>query len=78
MTLAAPGAGNSGWTDITLNLGTTASGNACTTVGGAGGAAATANLPALQFNWGGVVGNPVSRATFGVFKSPLIYRRENF
>ncbi|MDR7306966.1 MSHA biogenesis protein MshQ [Rhodoferax saidenbachensis] len=39
----------------------------------------TANIPAwLQFNWTGAVGNPVGRATFGVYRSPLIYRRENY
>lgn len=39
----------------------------------------TATVPAwLQFNWTGVVGNPTARATFGVYKSPLIYRRENY
>lgn len=39
----------------------------------------TAAVPAwLQFNWTGTVGNPKGRATFGVYKSPLIYRRENY
>lgn len=39
----------------------------------------TAAVPAwLQANWTGVVGNPVGRATFGIYKSPLIYRRENY
>lgn len=39
----------------------------------------TATVPAwLQFNWTGVVGNPKARATFGVYKTPLIYRRENY
>ena len=39
----------------------------------------TAAVPAwLQFNWSGSVGNPVGRATFGAYKSPLIYRRENY
>ncbi len=32
----------------------------------------------LQYNWTGAIGNPRARATFGVFKSPLIYRRENY
>lgn len=33
----------------------------------------------LQFNWTGAGNaNPTSRATFGIFKSPLIYRRENY
>lgn len=39
----------------------------------------TAAVPAwLRFNWTGVLGNPVGRATFGVYRSPLIYRRENY
>ena len=39
----------------------------------------TATVPAwLQFNWSGAVGNPKGRATFGIYKSPLIYRRENY
>lgn len=39
----------------------------------------TATVPTwLQFNWTGVVATPVGRATFGAYKSPLIYRRENY
>lgn len=39
----------------------------------------TATVPAwLQFNWAGAVANPSARATFGVYRSPLIYRRENY
>lgn len=39
-----------------------------------------ATVPAwLQFPWAGAAaGNPTARATFGVYKSPLIYRRENY
>lgn len=78
-TLSAPGAGNNGWADLTLNLGTVAAGTQCTAVGGAGGAATTANAPWLQFNWAGVVGNPTARATFGVYRSgPVIHRREAY
>lgn len=83
VTLAAPGATaadpNNGWTDITLNLGSAAAGNRCTAVGAAGPAATTANLPWLQSIWtGGAPGNPTARATFGVYKTPVIYRRENY
>ena len=81
LNLSAPGATNSGWADVTLNLGATAAGNACTTVNGAtgySGSATTANAPWLQFNWTGSAGNPAARATFGVFKSPIIYGRENY
>lgn len=78
-TLSAPGAGNNGWADLTLNLGAVAAGNQCTVVGGAGGAATTANAPWLQFNWAGAVGNPTARATFGVYRSgPVIHRREAY
>lgn len=40
----------------------------------------TATVPAwLQFPWtSATASNPVGRATFGVYKSPLIYRRENY
>ncbi len=77
--LSAPGAGNAGWANLTLNLGASATGNQCTVVGGAGAAATTANVPWLQFNWlGSGATNPVARATFGAYKSPLIYRRENY
>lgn len=77
--LSAPGAGRSGWSGISLNLGAVAAGNQCVAVGGAGGAAATASAPWLQFNWTGAGPvNPTGRATFGVYRSPLIYRRENY
>lgn len=75
--LSAPGAGNNGWVDVTLNLGA-ASGTQCVAVGGAGPAATTMNKPWLQFNWDGAIGNPKARAHFGVYKkSPrVIYTRE--
>lgn len=39
----------------------------------------TATAPTwLQYNWTGTLGSPTARATFGVYKSPLIYRRENY
>jgi len=41
----------------------------------------TANVDTwLEYNWSGAVGDPKSRATFGVYnaKSPIIYRRENY
>lgn len=81
LTLAQPVGATPGWTDLVLNLGAVASGNTCTTANaetGFSGAATTANAPWLQHNWTGTVGNPAARATFGVFKSPLIYRRENY
>jgi MSHA biogenesis protein MshQ len=77
VSLSAPGNGNAGWADLTLNLGAIASGSSCTSA--TSGTATTANLPWLQFDWTGAgVVNPKSRATFGAFRSPLIYRRENY
>lgn len=67
--LTAPGVGNSGSVNLTLNTGSAASGQTClaSTVSNA----TAANLP--QFG-----PNPTGRATFGVRKAPLIYRRENY
>lgn len=77
--LSAPGAANNGWADLTLNLGAPAAGSQCTTVGGTGPAATSAGAPWLRFPWtGGADINPTARATFGVYRSPLIYRRENY
>jgi MSHA biogenesis protein MshQ len=82
LTLAQPNGGTTGWVDLTLNLGASAAGNTCTpptnTGTGYSGAASTASAPWLQYNWKGSVANPSARATFGVFRSPLIYRRENY
>lgn len=80
VTLSQPGTANVGWADLTLNIGTTATGSQCTLVSsGGGGAATTAGMPWLQFNWTGAgISNPSARATFGVYRSPLIYRRENY
>jgi MSHA biogenesis protein MshQ len=40
----------------------------------------TANVPAwLEYGWTSLTNaDPVGRATFGLYKSPLIYRRENY
>jgi MSHA biogenesis protein MshQ len=80
--LAAPGSGNNGSVDLTVNLGTSASGTTCTTVGGAPVAATTANLPHLQGNWtgGAYDQNPSARAMFGVYRGAeeVIFIRENF
>ena len=82
LTLTAPGSGKTGWADITLNLGSTAPSTQCNTVGTpspgiaptSAKTATTTDMLWLQ-NSGA---NPKARATFGVFKSPLIYRRENY
>jgi G8 domain len=80
--LAAPGSGNNGSVDITVNLGATASGTTCTILGAAPVAATTANLPYLQGNWSGGAydQNPSARAAFGVYKGAeeVVHIRENF
>ena len=80
-TLSAPGAGNNGWADLTLNLGAMAAGNQCTAVAaGVGPLATTAAAPWLQFPWKSASNeNPTARATFGVYRSgPIIHRREMY
>ena len=67
--LSRPGANNSGSVDLTFNVGATASGTTC--VGALAIPATAANLPWFGPNQG-------ARATFGVFKSPIIYSRENY
>lgn len=84
--LSAPGVGNSGFTDITLNLGS-ASGSQCSAVGGAGPAAVSLNKPWLKFNWRGSTNldpnvrntDPKARMKFGIYKkgNEFIYLREN-
>jgi len=66
--LTKPGAGNNGSVDLTLNL-NLASGNTCN-------AATTSAATAAGIPWFG--NNPVSRAVFGIYKTPIIYMRENF
>lgn len=79
VTLDAPGNNNTGWTDITVNLGT-AAGNQCSATGGVGPAALSANKPWLQYDWQGAgATDPKARATFGVYRSgPVIHRREAY
>jgi len=77
-TLSAPGVGKTGWADISLNLGTTSFGAQCVALGSAGGPANPLAMPWLQFGGISANANPSARATFGIFKSPMIYRRENY
>lgn len=64
-----------GSVSVCVDLGAdTGSGLVCST-------ATPANLPYLQGLWApgtSYNNDPTARATFGVFKSPLIYRRENY
>jgi hypothetical protein len=80
--LSAPGSNNDGAATLTVNLSNAVLGSTCTAVGGAGPAAAGANLPWLQGNWSGgtFTLNPSGRATFGVFRGSdeVIFIRENF
>lgn len=80
VTLVRPGSGNNGWTNLTLNLGSVATGGKCIAVGGSGGAETPANMPLLEYEWNGIgtFVSPTARATFGIYRSPLIYRRENY
>lgn len=78
--LSAPGAGNTGSVDLSVQLGTTASGSTC--VGGAPGPATPAAQPWLQGAWTGAAydRNPAARASFGLFRGnrTLIYQREMY
>ena len=67
--LTKPGATNGGSVDLAINVSATATGNTC--VGATQSAATAANMPWFGSNLG-------ARASFGVYKSPLIYRRENY
>lgn len=83
LNLTAPGEGFSGWAELTLNLGATAVGSTCTAANtgtGYSGAATAANKSWLRYEWLKPAGevDPKSNATFGAFRSPLIYRRENY
>jgi MSHA biogenesis protein MshQ len=69
VSLSRPGLGNAGTVDLTLNTGATASGSTC--LAASPSAATAAGLP-----WFGTTAP--ARATFGIFKSPLIYGRENY
>ncbi|MFY8042155.1 MAG: DUF6701 domain-containing protein, partial [Rhodoferax sp.] len=69
LSLSRPGANNAGSVDLAINVTAVATGNTCT--GPAPSAATAANMPWFGPNVGG-------RATFGIYKSPLIYLRENY
>jgi hypothetical protein len=75
--LSAPGPGNTGSVDLTLNLGATASGSAC--IAGAAQSSTTTGLGFLQGAWGGATYsvNPTGRASFGEYGVMPGFRREN-
>lgn len=66
--MTRPGAGNNGGVGLELNIGSVASGTTCV-------AAASSPATAASLPWFGIV-NPAARASFGAFRTPLIYRRE--
>ena len=84
--VGTPCAGNNGWANVVLNLGSSPLGSVsgetfgrCTASGASGGAELPANLPWLTFDWLGTgPTNPRALATFGIHRSPLIYSRENY
>ncbi|HEX6708457.1 MAG TPA: DUF6701 domain-containing protein [Albitalea sp.] len=82
-TLRRPGNGNNGSVDLSvqLNAAIAAGEQTCSVVGGAAVAATAANLPWLRGKWAGSANydrNPSGRASFGQYRSPLIYLRESY
>jgi len=69
LVLSKPGAGNAGSVDLQLNVTANAYGATCVSTTAAPAAAA-------QIPWFG--SSPHARATFGIYKSRLIYSRENY
>lgn len=83
LSLSKPGIGNNGWSNLSLNLGSSsiAPNSQCVAVGAAGATDIPGNQSWLQFDWkGSGLSNPETRAFFGIFgvKSPIIYQRENY
>jgi MSHA biogenesis protein MshQ len=67
--LTKPGSGNAGSVNLRVNVGATPAGKTC--IG-----AAESNATAAGMPWFGA--DPSSRATFGIYKTPVIYMRENY
>ncbi len=67
--LTKPGSGNAGSVNLAVNISAAPTGKTC--VGASESNATAANIP-----WFGA--NPASRATFGIYKTPIIYMRENY
>jgi MSHA biogenesis protein MshQ len=67
-----------GSVDLVVNLGSTGSPSNCASL--SNGSSTSAGLAYLSGQWCGAVNDrdPTARASFGVYKTPLIYRRENY
>lgn len=67
-----------GSVDLVANLGSTGSPSNCASL--SNGSSTSAGLAYLSGQWCGTANDrdPTARASFGVYKSPLIYRRENY
>ncbi len=77
--MLAPGSGNAGSVDGTINLAAVAAGNQCSAVGAPATPATTVNMPWLQGRLGAAGTynvNPSARFSFGQYRSPLIHLRE--
>lgn len=81
--LSAPGSGNEGSLNLTPQLGASAAGNFCNSVGGAEAATSAAARSYLQGAWTGATydQNPSARAAFGTYGAQprnFIFFRENY
>jgi len=75
--LSKPNAAGSGC--ITMNLDGAAAGRQCTATGTPGATATSAVGSWLKYPWNSsAASNPTANYVFGVYKSPLIYRRESY
>lgn len=64
---------------VTLNLDGLATGLQCTATGTPGPASTSANAPWLRYGWKSATEtDPAAAVNFGTYRSPLIYRRENY
>lgn len=74
----APTQPATGSVDLVANLGSTGSPSNCASL--SNGTSTSAGLAYLSGQWCGTANDrdPTARASFGVYKTPLIYRRENY
>jgi len=71
LNLSKPGAGNSGSVLLSINLNASTTSKTCIS------ATESTAAPAAIPSFGTPIVNPNARATFGIYKSPVIYLREN-